>query len=69
MKSVDFQNVTHFQAQQAYSQMSLFLGKEKLLPHCLAYYEKQLPDNFIRVHKSYLVNTDYIEKVFIKSWK
>lgn len=53
--------VSHFKATDKY--VTLYTDKgEELIEHSLAKLEENLPPNFLRVHRSIIVNTDYIKE-------
>jgi two-component system LytT family response regulator len=60
-------NIEYCRADQSYSIVVTYVGKEILVTKSLKELQELLPDNqFYRTHKSYLVNVHYIRK-FIKT--
>jgi len=54
-------NIVYCQAQSNYAKIKTFDGREILLSKTLKYVEELLPkENFVRTHKSYLVNLNYV---------
>lgn len=60
-------NIEYCHAEKAYSVIVTFIGKKTLVSKSLKELQEQLPSNqFIRTHKSFLVNIHYIRK-FIRA--
>lgn len=54
------ENVSHFQAEDKYVLVHTEKGKE-IIEQSLTKLEHKLPDYFIRVHRSYIINTNFIK--------
>lgn len=60
---VNSEDVIFIQSDMDYTEINL-VGKKLLSPETLQYWEQKLaPNNFIRIHKSYLINASKIEKI------
>ena len=59
---IDLKNIACFEAHRMYTNVKLIDGKTYTASKKLSYYQKLLSksNNFIRVHRSWVVNTDYI---------
>ena len=60
---VEFENISHFKAEDKYVNVTLKDGVQHLLTKSIAQLEQDLPDQFIRVHRSYIVNRSYIFEI------
>lgn len=60
---VDFEDLVFFQAEDKYVTAHLKNGKEHLLSKSLSKLEEILPPQFLRVHRSYIVNRNYITEI------
>ena len=60
--SVD--EIACFQGEGNYSTIFLLNGKKYIVTKTLKHLEYILDDTFIRVHKSFLINSDHIESVY-----
>jgi DNA-binding LytR/AlgR family response regulator len=58
----DSRNVMYFEGVINYSLVH-FHNKKQLYARGLAYLEKNVPEGFIRIHRSYLVNSSAIKSV------
>lgn len=54
------ENVSHFQAEDKYVLVHTEKGKE-IIEQSLTKLENKLPDYFIRVHRGYIINTNFIQ--------
>jgi len=64
---IDPSEICYCQADRCYSRVSLKSGKSYLISEPLKRLEKQLPqENFLRCHRSYLINIQEIESINIK---
>jgi two-component system LytT family response regulator len=58
----DFRKISLFQAQGDY--VMVYIGQEKhLIEHTMSALAQRLPPSFIRIHRSAMINSDYLEKV------
>jgi two-component system LytT family response regulator len=57
---VKLEDVSHFEAEEKYVQVHTNKGKE-IIEQSLTKLESKLPSYFIRVHRSYIINTNYIK--------
>ena len=60
---VAIEDITHFKAEDKYVSINNNEGKEFIIDHSLNYLEQKLDDNFLRVHRSCIVNTIYIKEI------
>lgn len=60
---VDFEDISHFKAEDKYVQVAMNDGATHLLNKTITQLEKELPEAFIRVHRSYIVNRTYIYEI------
>lgn len=64
MDFIKVSDVTCITALGNYCKVSSIHGKHELIRKTLAQWEKQLPDsNFVRIHRSVIVNLNYMEKI------
>lgn len=56
----EFKDITHISAENKYTTIHTKFGKELLCNKTLLALEEVLPDQFIRIHRSYIINKDYI---------
>lgn len=56
-------DIAYFQANEKYVELVLRNGERKLTDKTLISLEEGLPANFMRVHRSYIINTDYVKEV------
>jgi two-component system, LytTR family, response regulator len=59
-----YENISHFEADDKYVGLFTIEGKKYLTDHTLASLEQKLPDNFLRVQKSFIINRDRIREIF-----
>ncbi|CAL2101848.1 Transcriptional regulator [Tenacibaculum sp. 190130A14a] len=57
-----YKNITHIEASSDYSE-AYMLNKKTLTSLSLKNWLIKLPSNFVQVHKSFIINIDFIEKV------
>lgn len=57
---IAFEEVAYFKAADKYVSVILRNGKEHLLTKSLTQLQLELPDNFLRVHRSYIVNRQLV---------
>lgn len=60
---IDFDQVSHFKAEDKYVNVHLLNGDQHLLSKTLSQVEIGLPDNFIRIHRSYIVNKNIVVEI------
>lgn len=60
---VAIEDITHFKAEDKYVSINNNEGKEFIIDHSLNYLEQKLDENFLRVHRSCIVNTMYIKEI------
>jgi two-component system LytT family response regulator len=58
-----YETISHFEAADKYVEMITVEGKKYLTDHTLNELMQRLPDNFIRVQKSFIINKDKIREV------
>ena len=59
---IDLKNIAFFEADRMYTHIKLIDGKNYTASKKLSHYQKLLSEsnNFIRIHRSWMVNTDHI---------
>ena len=60
---VDFDQVSHFKAEDKYVNVHLLNGDKHLMSKTLSQIETTLPENFARVHRSYIVNKNIVVEI------
>jgi len=60
---VDYEDIAFFKSEDKYVNLKMSNGTIHLSDKTLTQLEALVPDNFIRVHRSYLVNRDYIFEI------
>ncbi|MGQ7946068.1 LytR/AlgR family response regulator transcription factor [Flavobacterium sp. WC2509] len=59
---IKLDEVTHFEADEKY--VTVFTNKENhLIEQSLSQLELKLPDNFMRIHRSIIINRNYVDEV------
>ena len=53
---IDYEDITHFQAEDKYTRVFTKSGKKYLGDWSLGQLEKDLPNQFLRIHRSFIVN-------------
>lgn len=56
-------DIAYFKAADKYVSLFLKNGEEKISEKSLVQLEQDLPDNFLRVHRSVIINRDYVKEV------
>lgn len=59
---VKLEDISHFEATEKYVTLHTVSGVE-LIEQSLAQLEQKLPNFFLRIHRGYLINTNYIKKI------
>lgn len=62
IKIVDPKTITHIEADNSYSTIYFNDGSSFVDSKTLKHYESILPHQFIRIHKSHIINLDYLEE-------
>lgn len=57
---VKLEDISHFEAAEKYVTLHTDTGNE-LIEQSLTQLEEKLPNHFLRVHRSFLINTDYVQ--------
>lgn len=57
---IKLDDVTHFEAKEKYVSIHTHQGEE-LIEQSLTKLEEKLPDHFLRVHRKYIINTNYVK--------
>lgn len=60
---VDVDNVAWIKAEDKYVEIGEKNGKSHLLSKTLKQLESELPESFIRIHRSYIINRDYVYEI------
>lgn len=60
---VDYEDIAFFKSEDKYVNLNMSNGDIHLTDKTLTQLEALVPDNFIRVHRSYLVNRDFIFEI------
>lgn len=58
---IKLENVAYFEANDKYISLFTVQGKENIIEQSIKELEDILPSNFIRVHRSIIINTDHIK--------
>ncbi len=61
-----FKDICYLQADDCYTTFFFNDGKKMVVSRALKYYEELLPNTFLRIHHSYLVNKSYIDQYHTK---
>ncbi len=59
---IKLENISHFEATDKYVTVHTTSGTE-IIEQSLTQLEKKMPNNFLRVHRSYLINTNAIKSI------
>ncbi|MGD1848844.1 MAG: LytR/AlgR family response regulator transcription factor [Salibacteraceae bacterium] len=57
------EEIVFLQAADKYVELYTHKGKKYLLDYSLTALEKRLSDNFLRIHRSYLINRDFLREI------
>lgn len=60
---IDYEDITHLKADDKYVTVSTATNKTYLCEKSLGTLEESLPDQFIRVHRSYIINKTWIAEI------
>jgi two-component system LytT family response regulator len=60
---VDIDNVAWIKAEDKYVEIGEKNGKSHLLNKTLKLLETELPENFVRIHRSYIINRDFVFEI------
>jgi len=60
---IDYEDITHLKADDKYVTVSLADNKSYLCEKSLGILEENLPDHFIRLHRSYIINKTWIAEI------
>jgi two-component system, LytTR family, response regulator len=60
---IKINDIIHIEAEDKYVFLHTNDGKKHLTDYTLAILEEKLPEDFIRVHRSHIINTDYIKEI------
>lgn len=60
---IDFEDISHFKAEDKYVLAFMNDGSSHLLNKSITQLENELPEEFIRVHRSYIINRNYIFEI------
>ena len=60
---IKLEDIVHVQAEDKYVFLHTNDGKKHLTDYTLATLEEKLPEEFLRVHRSDMINTDYIKEI------
>lgn len=60
---VDFEEISHFKAEDKYIKIYLADGNSHLTDKTLSQLEERLTSDFLRIHRSYIVNKNYIKSI------
>ncbi len=56
-------DIVHIQAEDKYVFLHTVDGKKHLTDYTLSTLEAQLPEEFLRIHRSEMINTDYVKEI------
>ena len=59
---LEINSIVMFQSSDGYTSIHLDSGKEMISSKRLKYFEDKLESNFIRMHRSIIINTNFVEK-------
>ena len=59
----DFEDIVYLKAEDKYVRVFINDGKSHLSERTLRTLENQLPTNFIRIHRSFIINSTYIQEI------
>jgi len=65
--NIAFDEISHLEADGGYSKIFKIDGTSVFMSKNLGSYEKALPQSFVRVHNSYIINIEQVEKVDFKN--
>ena len=60
-RRISFDDVQYVESLADYVKIHLKDGKEITSKHKISHLENELPDTFLRIHRSFLVNTNYVD--------
>ncbi|WP_379084945.1 LytR/AlgR family response regulator transcription factor [Pedobacter sp. UC225_65] len=60
---IKLEDIVHVQAEDKYVFLHTSDGKKHLTDYTLAVLEEKLPEEFLRIHRSEMINTDYIKEI------
>lgn len=60
---IDYEDITHLKADDKYVTVSTATNKTYLCEKSMGTLEESLPDHFIRVHRSYIINKTWIAEI------
>jgi two-component system LytT family response regulator len=60
---IKLEDIVHVQAEDKYVFLHTSDGKKHLTDYTLAILEEKLPEEFLRIHRSEMINTDYIKEI------
>ena len=60
---VDFSQVVYLQSDINYTELFFVNGKREIFAYTLKLFEAKLNESFIRIHRSYLVNKQFVEVI------
>lgn len=60
---IKIDDIIHIQAEEKYVFLYTLDGKKHLTDYTLSTLEAKLPDDFIRIHRSEIINTNYISEI------
>ncbi len=63
IRLMDFEDIVYLKAEDKYVRVFNRDGKDYLSERSLKTLEAQLPTNFIRVHRSFIINSNYIQEI------
>ena len=60
---IKLEDIVHVQAEDKYVFLHTSDGRKHLTDYTLAVLEEKLPEEFLRIHRSEMINTDYIKEI------
>ena len=60
---IDYEDITHLKAEEKYIRVFTNKNKSYLSDGSLSKLENRLPNYFLRVHRSFMINQNYIREV------
>ena len=60
---IKLEDIVHVQAEDKYVFLHTIDGRKHLTDYTLSVLEEKLPEEFLRIHRSEMINTDYIKEI------
>jgi two-component system LytT family response regulator len=63
IRLLDFEDIIYFKAEDKYVRVFIQNGDSYLYEKSLSHLSTKLPNNFIRIHRSYIINASFIQEI------